>query len=875
MALVMESLAEDLAEYLAETEMPRPKPIFQGRRWTIGGVVSMSPAPPPRRQSVDIVGLPSSRWRHRRYSLESGGVKRATSKFASNETERSENADPQLRFVTMRGGKGAADGGARTPGRKGLGGTRTPGRKGLSAIIGSRKKALDRVRDVGLPSPPPLPPKALLTPEELESNGPPMPPPPPLDWISGGSSCGSGSGGSDGGSGNSPAPDAPTSSQLAAAPPSEHCVHAESPPQPQHLPPQHQPPQHLPPQHSIPPAAWSSTDVEEESTSAHDVVSSNHTPRELCAAAAEHRCRRQVDAASVSEIDPGSAPEQESRRLQVGMHAHYKDSSTAGNGLPAQPGQPSDDVGERDEEASRATREAAAEGAEAIVAAVIEAVVNQAGGNELDLNQAHVAVADATEGFETMLQRRRRLGIASSAQNSPVNERLAVSELGSSSSMVDGAGASEADDARCVASSLLHRRASAGSGLASSLEVQVPSGEASCAVGSSSSVASTGADSLASCAPTRSFEAEPERADGRTGTSGCEASHTRATSVPHAGRAEGWALEPRDSFEGASASAAVLEREAGPSVAEGAACGEASPIEAARTASEPIGFDGPTGAGPRMDAGGSHPEHPMERWETEEATAPASLSRAPPSLSPRHAPAPAPLGLGRESSGLCPPPMPAQACAMPCPPPDCLPPGSTRPRGMRRSGAMLRLYTSPRTPADSTRRVRRASNGQAVHVAHAAGSAFASSVSGSGLPQLPSGGGGGALPHHQPLSQASHSQLVVSPREEDGRSTLPLPPASSTAPGRAVYDLHTKDAHGNALKDVPPSLSAALGGEPTELEAGMCTNATAAVGGVPSATSGAASYNWSEVMGGRDGSPPFAVTVRAEAAREVAELQRA
>ena len=84
----------DLREYLAEE-----RPVFAGRRWTIGGIVSMTPAPPPRRQSLHQVGTPSSPWRKRRHSL--GGTCARAKRGTEMQTDM-ENADPQLRFVTMR-----------------------------------------------------------------------------------------------------------------------------------------------------------------------------------------------------------------------------------------------------------------------------------------------------------------------------------------------------------------------------------------------------------------------------------------------------------------------------------------------------------------------------------------------------------------------------------------------------------------------------------------------------------------------------------------------------------------------------------------------------------------------------------------------------
>ena len=118
----VEVFQDDLAEYVAaSSSQPVSPPVFSERRWTIGGVVSLSPAPPPkatRRQSLgehaccppELRTVASSRWRARRYSL--GGDSTANSAAAPRRglQKLSENVDPQMRFVTVRGG-GAKGGG--------------------------------------------------------------------------------------------------------------------------------------------------------------------------------------------------------------------------------------------------------------------------------------------------------------------------------------------------------------------------------------------------------------------------------------------------------------------------------------------------------------------------------------------------------------------------------------------------------------------------------------------------------------------------------------------------------------------------------------------------------------------------------------------
>ena len=94
----------DLTAYLGER-------VFTNRRWTIGGVVSLAPAPPPRRQSMimcsapcPINEAPSSRWRCRRYSFGGSQTACATNSSQGDRVPMDlENANPQHRFVTMRG----------------------------------------------------------------------------------------------------------------------------------------------------------------------------------------------------------------------------------------------------------------------------------------------------------------------------------------------------------------------------------------------------------------------------------------------------------------------------------------------------------------------------------------------------------------------------------------------------------------------------------------------------------------------------------------------------------------------------------------------------------------------------------------------------
>lgn len=94
----------DLTAYLGER-------VFTNRRWTIGGVVSLAPAPPPRRQSMSVCSAPcpineapSSRWRCRRYSFGGSQTVCATNSSHGDRVPMDlENANPQHRFVTMRG----------------------------------------------------------------------------------------------------------------------------------------------------------------------------------------------------------------------------------------------------------------------------------------------------------------------------------------------------------------------------------------------------------------------------------------------------------------------------------------------------------------------------------------------------------------------------------------------------------------------------------------------------------------------------------------------------------------------------------------------------------------------------------------------------
>ena len=100
---------DDLRAYVAEAA---GHPVFTDRRWTIGGVVSLNPAPPPRRASLDLTAAPSSRWRKRRYSMGGTSTQGGERGTAAAPTSSSENVDPQLRFVTMRskgGSKGLSD----------------------------------------------------------------------------------------------------------------------------------------------------------------------------------------------------------------------------------------------------------------------------------------------------------------------------------------------------------------------------------------------------------------------------------------------------------------------------------------------------------------------------------------------------------------------------------------------------------------------------------------------------------------------------------------------------------------------------------------------------------------------------------------------
>ena len=98
--------------------LPSP-PVFADRRWTIGGIVSLTPAPPPvgtRRSSLgagarcpaELVSAPSSRWRQRRYSLGPDSSKHAAGRTKGSMIDEGENTDPQLRFVSTRRGGGLA-----------------------------------------------------------------------------------------------------------------------------------------------------------------------------------------------------------------------------------------------------------------------------------------------------------------------------------------------------------------------------------------------------------------------------------------------------------------------------------------------------------------------------------------------------------------------------------------------------------------------------------------------------------------------------------------------------------------------------------------------------------------------------------------------
>ena len=105
-----------VAERVGAALPPREPPARQQRRWTTGACLPKAPAPPPRRASTgSLRDTPSSRWRSRRYRLSeltvAECVERANIAMLAFEAkaakariaaDSSENANPQMRFVTER-----------------------------------------------------------------------------------------------------------------------------------------------------------------------------------------------------------------------------------------------------------------------------------------------------------------------------------------------------------------------------------------------------------------------------------------------------------------------------------------------------------------------------------------------------------------------------------------------------------------------------------------------------------------------------------------------------------------------------------------------------------------------------------------------------
>lgn len=105
-----------VAESVGAALPPREPPARQQRRWTTGACLPKAPAPPPRRASTgSLRDTPSSRWRSRRYRLSeltiAECIERANIAMLAAEAkaakarvsaDSSENADPQMRFVTER-----------------------------------------------------------------------------------------------------------------------------------------------------------------------------------------------------------------------------------------------------------------------------------------------------------------------------------------------------------------------------------------------------------------------------------------------------------------------------------------------------------------------------------------------------------------------------------------------------------------------------------------------------------------------------------------------------------------------------------------------------------------------------------------------------
>ena len=170
-------------------------------------------------------------------------------------------------------------------------------------------------------------------------------------------------------------------------------------------------------------------------------------------------------------------------------------------------------------------------------------------------------------------------------------------------------------------------------------------------------------------------------------------------------------------------------------------------------------------------------------------------------------------------------------------------------RGMRRSGAMLRLYTSPRTPADGSRRVKRASYGapshptnESQHVAEEPHEPLA--------PQLPPSGIGLRPPG-----------AIAQPRQT-------TPEWVNASPGRGVYDMQGNELRptaGQGLVAVEPSC------QPCQADGSNLPEPIAASGRWQ------VRPEWHARSNGTSSgfSPPSTVSVRAQATMEVAALETA
>ena len=227
---------------------------------------------------------------------------------------------------------------------------------------------------------------------------------------------------------------------------------------------------------------------------------------------------------------------------------------------------------------------------------------------------------------------------------------------------------------------------------------------------------------------------------------------------------------------------------------------------------------------------------------------------------------------------LQPPPMAHSAVGLPAPPPDSAPPPG-RPRSLRRvSGGMLRLYTSPKTPAEGTRRLRRASGGASAYPGQHPAPMVAPShhVPPSAPATMPAVGG---LPHLQNQSQLqslAEESLLSAAAAEAAQSTGAgavllgaVPPvavasarpspavwnAVAISPGHGFYDLK-----GNALQATSSGLVAMPSAGPLSSDSISSSLSTSSI----ATTSGVSSRWASEGV-----SPPAAVTVRLQAAMEL------